>query len=110
MAIGNLYFAWVSDSETFNATTHARSDLQVLRFERHLSENSFPVATIEIKNPGSGILALGHPVTEAGSAVVTGGPRALVSYSPTPGAAWSPTATRSWRSSCAGPGRKPGRS
>ncbi len=86
MAVGNLFFAWVTDSETFSATTHARSDLQVLRFERDLAENAFPLATVEIKNPGSGLLAMGFPYTSAGSDVITSGPRAFISYQPTPGA------------------------
>lgn len=52
-----FYFALVEPEETTFEQTFARNDWIVLSFTRRLSENDFASMTLEIKNPGAGLLS-----------------------------------------------------
>lgn len=57
MAVGKLYFAWVSADEVFNPATHAREDEDVFSIRITESEGEFALATVEIRNPRAGLLS-----------------------------------------------------
>lgn len=52
-----FYFALVEPEGTTFEQTFARNDWIVLSFTRRLSENDFASMTLEIKNPGAGLLS-----------------------------------------------------
>jgi hypothetical protein len=58
---GPWYFAWVDATETtFVESTHARVDEWVFSLEIEHKEGDNPTATLEIENPGVGLLASGR--------------------------------------------------
>lgn len=60
MTSGRIFFAWVDDAEVFSAVTHAREDEEVFSLSISHSEGEFATASIEIRNPGIGLLAPGR--------------------------------------------------
>jgi len=57
MKIGQMFFAWVSDTESWNPAVHARNDESVFAFRLSESEGEFATAELVIENPRAGLLA-----------------------------------------------------
>ncbi len=60
MTSGRIFFAWVDDAEVFSSVTHAREDEEVFSLTISHSEGEFATASVEIRNPGIGLLAPGR--------------------------------------------------
>ncbi|OYQ31436.1 hypothetical protein CHU95_20000 [Niveispirillum lacus] len=60
MSSGKIYFAWVDDAEVFSVATHAREDEEVFALTISHGEGEFATASVEIRNPGIGLLAPGR--------------------------------------------------
>jgi hypothetical protein len=59
---GPFYFAWVDPDETAFAPAHAREDEQVFGVSIDHAEGQFPTLSLEIRNPGVGLLAPGRKI------------------------------------------------
>ena len=77
MSVGNVYFAWVDSGTTWNATTHAVLDEDVVSVEISHEENQFAVASVLVKNPRTGLLALSRKTRAFISAEISGTTRLL---------------------------------
>ncbi|MEK9752503.1 MAG: hypothetical protein VW338_04730 [Rhodospirillaceae bacterium] len=55
-----FYFAWCDEGEPFSESAHAVDDLGVIAFEILHNEGDFAALTVEVKNPGTGLLAAGR--------------------------------------------------
>lgn len=60
MAIGEFYFAYADEGETFNSVTHAVNDEEVLSFRFVHQEGDFAQLEVDIRNPRIGLLNVGR--------------------------------------------------